>query len=145
MELYTHHKKRFKLPAKKVFTIITIILVTLIGISSCAASNNAEKAPQVIEDYLEGLVSKNVNQMITNSCAAWESEAKLEFDSFAAVETTLENPNCQVSKQEEEFIVVSCSGVIIAGYGAEDLIIELSERDYQLVNEGGQWRMCGYQ
>ena len=33
---------------------------------------------------------------------------------------------------------------IVANYGNEVLELDLSERSYQVVEEGGEWRMCGY-
>ena len=34
--------------------------------------------------------------------------------------------------------------LIIANYGAEDLEIDVAEQAYRTVQEGGQWRVCGY-
>ncbi len=82
--------------------------------------------------------------MINQACAQWESQAKLEFDSFAAVKVALEGPGCSETGQDGSVSLVNCSGKIIASYGEEDLIIDLAERTYQVVNEGGEWRMCGY-
>ena len=40
--------------------------------------------------------------------------------------------------------VVSCEGNIIATYSGEDAPFPLNARQYLSVEEGGEWRMCGY-
>ena len=82
--------------------------------------------------------------MINNSCADWEEDARLEHTSFAAVKLSLENPDCRVSGEQDGYILVNCTGKIIANYGAEDLEIDISKQIYRVLEEGGEWRMCGY-
>ena len=124
--------------------IILTLALAIIIVSGCTASTQ-DLASSAVEAYIKALQAKDLNQMINLSCAAWEADAKLEYDSFAAVETTLEGLSCQETDTQENFTLVTCSGQIIASYGAEDLIIDLSERNYRAVQEGGEWRMCGYQ
>jgi len=127
---------------KQYFWIGFFILVFL---SSCSGSETTNAPPAAIEGYLNALVEKDLNQMISHSCAAWEAQAKLEFDSFTAVKATWEDSGCNEAGQEDQNILVNCKGVIIASYGAEDLEIELGKRVFVAVNEAGEWRMCGYQ
>ena len=117
-------------------------LLILMGLAGCGNSN--EPAAEAVNAYLNALVQKEENQMINLACADWESQAKLEYDSFAAVKITLEGPGCTESIQDGSIILVTCIGRIIASYGEEDLIIELKDRNYQVVQERGEWRMCGY-
>ena len=117
-----------------------LLLLSLVGCSTASSG-----APEAIESYLKALEAKDLNQMINASCADWEAQAKLEYDSFAAVEITLEDVACQESAQPGDQTLVSCDGRIIAGYGDEDLILELPERTFKAIKEGGEWRMCGYQ
>ena len=119
-------------------------LLIFMGLAGCGNSNANEPAAEAVNAYLNALVQKEENQMINLACAEWESQAKLEFDSFAAVKITLEGPDCTESIQDGSIILVTCSGRIIASYGEEDLIIELKDRNYQVVQERGEWRMCGY-
>jgi hypothetical protein len=127
----------------QLFRILSLWTLLLLTISSCS-SESANDAPGAVEDYLGALVSKDENQMINQSCADWESQAKLELNSFAAVEASLENLNCEISGQAGDYTLVDCSGIIIANYGAEVLEIDLQERTFQVLQEGGEWRMCGY-
>jgi len=83
--------------------------------------------------------------MVNVSCNEWETNAKVEFDSFAAVRLELKDLACQEVEQKNDHSVVSCRGLIIANYGAEDLEINIADRTYKVVKEDGEWRMCGYQ
>ena len=127
----------------QLFRILLLWTVLLLMISSCS-SESADNASRAVETYLGALVSKDENQMINHSCSDWESQAKLELNSFAAVEASLENLNCETSGQAGDYTLVDCSGIIIANYGAEVLEIDLQERTFQVLQEGGDWRMCGY-
>jgi hypothetical protein len=127
----------------QLFRILLFLMVLLLIISSCS-SESANNAPGAVEAYLGALVTKDENQMINQSCADWESQAKLELNSFAAVEASLENLNCEISGQAGDYILVDCRGIIIANYGAEVLEIDLQERTFQVLQEGDEWRMCGY-
>ena len=51
---------------------------------------------------------------------------------------------CQQNDQAGDFTLVSCQGALVASYGAEDLVLDFSERVYKVIQEGGDWRMCGY-
>jgi hypothetical protein len=126
------------------FKNITIFLLVLLALSACNGASGSDGAPAAVEGYLQALVAKNENQMINLSCAAWEAQAKQEFNSFSAVELKLENLDCQETGQQGEYTLVTCSGSMIASYGAEDLQIDVAERNYQLIQEGGEWRVCGY-
>ena len=125
---------------------ISMILVVLILVSGgCASNKTQDLAAASVETYLEALIAKDVNTMINQSCGSWEEDARLEYQSFAAVEVSLEDLDCQTGRQQAGFTLVSCTGRIVANYGAEDLIIELSERQYKVAEEGGEWRVCGYE
>ena len=89
-------------------------------------------------------MAKDANRLANLSCAAWEAEAKNELDSFGAVSARLEEPSCQISGEDGEYTLVSCTGKIIADYNGENLEINLGDRTYKAINEGGDWRMCGY-
>lgn len=128
----------------KLYKLLSFILLAWLGLSACNTVNSAAGAPAAVEGYLQALVAKDENQMINLSCAAWEAQAKQEFNSFSAVELKLENLECQTTGQQGEYTLVSCSGSMIASYGAEDLQIDVAERNYQLIQEGGDWRVCGY-
>lgn len=127
----------------KLFVTRSIICAALLALLlvSCGSSGNAADA---VKGYLEALVARDVNRMSNLSCAAWEPQARLEYDSFAAVKLNAKDLACQEAGQDQNYTLVTCTGAIIANYGAEDLQIDVAGRTYQVIQEGGEWRMCGY-
>jgi hypothetical protein len=124
------------------FCIAWLLIIPFLA--SCNSPSNNDGAATAIETYLQALVERDFNKMANSSCAAWEAQAKVEFDSFSAVKLELNDLVCKDSGQDDDYILVSCSGSIIANYGAEELEINIADRSYRAVQEGGEWRMCGY-
>ena len=118
-------------------------MVLLISVlSACGDGGSPEAA---VENYLESLISGDQVGAINASCADWEPQARAEAASFDSVEARLEGVSCSVSGESGDFSLVSCQGSIIATYSAEDTELPLGGRAYQIIEEGGEWRMCGYQ
>lgn len=111
-------------------------------LSGCSASQ--DKAAKAVEAYFQALQSKDEVAMINHTCAAWEADARTEFNSFSAVKITLQDLSCQQTGQSGDYTLVACTGSLIASYGAEDLVLDFGERVYQAIQEGGDWRLCGY-
>jgi len=127
---------------KKMGLIRFIAVLLIFSISSC--SGNKDEAGAAILAYQQALIGGDFNKLANLSCSSWESQAKTDFDSFAAVNASLDEANCQSTSSEGDSAVVTCSGKIVANYGNEILEIDLSAQTYQAVFEGGEWRMCGY-
>lgn len=125
---------------KKLLLLALLLLLTL---SACAANTDAEAA-RAVEAYLTALTSQQPEQLVTLSCAEWEDDALFELDSFAAVATSLKDLSCQTSGQDGDARLVTCTGSIQATYGNEIQQFDLSARTFRVVNQGGEWRMCGY-
>ncbi|MGD2058151.1 MAG: hypothetical protein PVI04_05415, partial [Anaerolineales bacterium] len=87
---------------------------------------------------------KDVVAATNLSCLAWEEGAYAEASSFETVEVRLEGVSCEVIDSGEEYQRVTCDGEIVANYGGEDQDIALASRDFYVIEEGGEWRMCGY-
>ena len=135
----------FTFKGKFTYRSMLLLAVLLLPIlSACSRSGQTNEAAAAIEAYNQALVAKDANQLSTLSCAAWEADAKNELDSFGAVSARLEGASCQVSAKDGEYTLVSCTGKIIADYNGENLEINLADRTYKAINEGGEWRMCGY-
>jgi hypothetical protein len=120
---------------------INILLGLLIA--GCAGSQT-NTAPATTQAYINALVSKDATMLTSLSCAAWEADAKTELDSFGAVTARLEDLSCKETGKDGNFTLVACTGKIIANYNGEDQTINLADRTYKMVQEGGDWRMCGY-
>jgi hypothetical protein len=119
-------------------------LLILLFLASCNSSGKNDGSAIAIETYLQALVERDFNKMVNSSCTAWEAQAKVEFDSFSAVKLELNDLVCEESGRIDNDKLISCSGSIVANYGAEDLKINIADRMYRVVQEGGEWRMCGY-
>lgn len=122
-----------------------LIFAVIIGsiVSGCA-DQETDNASLAVERYLGALVARDLNSMIAASCSDWEADARVEFDSFNAVSLQLENLQCRQTRGQDEFALVTCTGSLIANYGAEQLEIDVANRTFRVINQGGEWRMCGY-
>ena len=128
----------------KKILIVTIALGALVLlVVGCSSQGNGPA--DAIQAYLQALAAKDANQVANLSCAAWEEQAAQELRSFDASTLTLEDLECQEAGQAGAATLVTCTGTIIANYGTEQLPIDLSTLVYQTIQEGGEWRMCGYQ
>ena len=122
--------------------ILVLVVMLLTMLSACTDGGSPEAA---VEKYLESLIAGDQVGAINASCADWEAQARAEAASFDSVEARLEGVSCSVSGESGEISLVSCQGAIIATYGVEDTELPLEGRSYQIIEEGGEWRMCGYQ
>jgi hypothetical protein len=121
---------------------IVLLVFALNLISACGGGPSPSTA---VEKYLESLIAGDQVGAVNASCADWEAQARAEAASFDSVEARLEGVSCSVSGEDGNISLVDCQGVIIATYGAEDTELPLEGRSYQIIQEGGDWRMCGYQ
>jgi len=118
------------------------MLFAILLLSACASSSDNAPA-EAVEDYLNALVAKDANRLTTLSCGEWEEDALLELDSFQAVTARLDGLACEQTGTDGDTALVLCSGKIIATYNEEDQELDLSVRTYQVVQEGGEWLVCG--
>ena len=128
---------------KKHLMIVTFLSALFIPLAT-GCSANQDKAAQAVEAYFQALQGKDEAALVSHTCSSWEADARTEFNSFSAVKITLEDFSCQQTDQSGDFTLVSCQGSLVASYGAEDLVLDFSERVYKVIQEGGDWRMCGY-
>lgn len=119
-------------------------VVSALAILLTGCGGGSDQPAMAVQSYLQALVDRNTDQLSVVSCKDWEAQALTEMESFSAVEVTLQDAACKSSGEDGGMVLVTCSGKIVANYGAEVLEIDLSERTYQAVSEAGDWRMCGY-
>lgn len=136
------HTGRFHLEGRWIACLLIVLLSLSAG---CSGAAKTSSAPAAVEAYLTALVNRDANRLSSLSCAAWEAQARQELTAFTAVKITLQDPNCQETGKNGNFTLVSCSGKIVANYNGEDSEISLEDRVFKTVQEGGDWRMCGYQ
>jgi hypothetical protein len=123
------------------YLILSISLLAVIILAAC--SSNSDAPAQAVEGYLNALVAKDADRLPSLVCGDWEDDALIELDSFQAVEARLESMACQQTGTDGETALVDCTGSIIATYNDEDQELDLSVRTYQVVQEGGDWLVCG--
>ncbi|MFH2037850.1 MAG: hypothetical protein ABIJ65_00275 [Chloroflexota bacterium] len=128
----------------KKFVALGFILFTALSACSGTASNNASPAA-VVESYLKALVAKDDKSLSILSCSDFEADALMELDSFQAVEVRLDGLACSAVGTSGEFSLVNCQGNIVATYNGEDQNIDLSARNYQVIDQKGEFLVCGYQ
>ena len=127
---------------RKFSLVLFALLIAASSLTACA-SNNADAPVNAVEDYLNALVAKDADRLSTLSCGEWEDDALLELDSFQAVTARLEGLACEQTGTDGETALVLCNGNIVATYNEEDQELDLSVRTYQVVQEGGEWLVCG--
>ena len=128
---------------QKITPIVVLTCMTAILLSACGKA--ADPAAKTVENYLTALVNKDANTLSALSCATWESSSLLELDSLQAVATRLENLSCAATSTQGTTTHVVCQGKILATYNNEDQQFDLSVRTYQVVQQGGEYLVCGYQ
>lgn len=127
----------------KWFYLIGLIALLSLALSACAGGQDAPA--QTVLLYQQALVDKNQEELVNYVCADWESQALLELDSFVSVETELVDATCQTVSEDGDTAQVTCEGTITATYNGEAREFPLSGRTYTVINENGEWRLCGYE
>lgn len=129
----------------KFFILVLLLLVTILaGCQPDAALTTDAPASETLAAYLNALTAKDETTLSALSCADWESQALLELDAFQAVDTSLEDLACRQTTTEDGSVTVNCSGKIVASYGNEVQEFDLSRRTYHMLQDNGDWLVCGY-
>jgi len=124
------------------YVAILAVVLTPVFFSACSGP---ESAPvQAVRSYLEALAAKDLEGMVSVSCAEWEASARMEVESFAAVTPELVNLECETAGMDDQASLVTCTGQLKLDYDGEIQELELSGQVYRAIQEGGEWRMCGY-
>ena len=126
-----------------------LVITALLALAGCAggagSGQTTQGASSAVESYLQALVTQDTAKLSTLSCKDWEQQALLELDSFQGVTAKVENPGCVESGKDGSASLVKCQGKIVATYNNENQELSLTGRTYKVVQEGGDWRVCGYQ
>ncbi len=124
-----------------------VLLICIFGmgilISACGSSAAYSPAVGAVEGYVNAIVANDADKLSTLSCADWESDALIELDSLQAVTSTLEGFACQETGTDAELTLVECTGKMILSYNGENQELDLSARTYQVVEQSGDWLVCG--
>ena len=128
------------------FVFITLCMITLLACSNGGAAGGAVgSASQTVQDYLQARVQSDLDKMIGLSCSDWEAQARVEATSFKSMKATLDGVSCQQSGTSGQYTIVSCKGKIVTSYNGESRDWSISDHPFRVVQDRGEWRMCGYQ
>ena len=128
---------------RKIPLAVILVSISVLLLAACGGKA-ADPSAKAVEDYLTALVNKDSTKLSALSCATWESNALLELDSLQAVKARLDGMTCKTTGSEGTTSQVSCQGRILATYNGEDQALDLSVRTYQVVQQGGDYLVCGY-
>jgi hypothetical protein len=128
---------------KVTFRYFVLLILLAFMVVTCQKSQGSD-ASSVVGDYFKALVAKDANRAVNLSCAAWEEQAQIDADTFAINPATAENIQCKTAGEEGDATLVACTGKLVLDYNGEKQEINLAGRTYRVVQEGGEWRMCGY-
>jgi hypothetical protein len=123
--------------------LILILSLALAAIILAACTSDTDMPAKAVENYLNALVNKEADKLPTLVCGDWEEDALIELDSFQAVTARLENVTCSQTGTDGDTSFVLCTGNIVATYNNEDQQLDLSTRTYQVVQQSGDWLVCG--
>ena len=127
----------------KIKNFFFLVLILIFGfLSGCG--KNQTLASQSVEEFFQAIVEKNQGLLVSKVCASYELDAMMDFNTFAIVKTSLENFSCQTTGENETGYDVRCEGSLNANFGDELRIFELSNRTYQVIEENGNWLICGH-
>ncbi len=111
-------------------------------LSACGASASGG-ATTAVEGYITALAAKDQAALISNSCADWEDDALIEFDSFALVEVTVDGMSCTEAGTDGDKTLVNCTGMLNMSYNGEPQSLDLADRTYEVIEQDGNWLVCG--
>ncbi|GJQ35004.1 MAG: hypothetical protein JETCAE01_10140 [Anaerolineaceae bacterium] len=120
--------------------IIALVLSILLSACGASASSGATTA---VEGYITALATKDQAALISNSCADWEDDALIELDSFALVEVTVDGMSCTEAGADGDKTLVNCTGMLNMSYNGEPQSLDLADRTYEVVEQNGNWLVCG--
>ena len=124
-----------------------IIWLSLIAVGmglGLAACQKSDSAGQAVVAYLQARAQSDETQMINLSCSDWEAGARTEAASFKSMNAKLDGVTCQTVSGDANAAVVTCQGKIVTAYNGDTRDWPLAGRQYSLVRQDGEWRMCGY-
>jgi hypothetical protein len=123
----------------RTFGIGLLLLVPLLAACGGAPTGNGGDAAASVERYLTAMVNSERDTMAGLLCAELEAQLDMEAQRFATVSgVRLEAPGCTF---DSATALVTCTGEIIATYGAADTNFPLAS--YRVVQEDGEWKYCG--
>jgi len=124
-------------------TKLTILMLALSILIAACGTSTSSGAITAVEGYITALASKDQAALISNSCADWEDDALIELDSFALVEVTVDGMSCTEAGTDGDKTLVDCTGMLNMSYNGEPQSLDLAARTYEVIEQDGNWLVCG--
>lgn len=124
----------------KSFGVAAVLLLAALVLAGCASGDPAP----AIERYIETRTAGDAETLVGYSCASWEGQAVVEATSFQSMNAEIFDMACQSAGETEGGTRVACTGTIVTEYRGEETEWDLAAQTFLAVQEGGEWRMCGY-
>lgn len=124
------------------FILFLFSMLAMLVLVACGSSSSDAPA-QAVEDYWNVIVAKEAERLPTLVCGDYEEDALTALDSLQAVTARLDSFSCTQTGVEDDTALVNCTGNLVLTYDAEDQKIDLSIVTYEVVEEGGDWLVCG--
>lgn len=134
-------EKSLNVPNQKKHIWFFLSLLIILLLSAC---DTASPAAQTVEAYLEAMTSKDIDRVAVLVCPEFEDQAIMDVDAFQLVSPTLQDVQCAETEQADGLATVQCMGKIVTTYNNETSDIDLSDRTFQVINERGDWFVCGF-
>ena len=128
--------------AAAVLVALTLILAACGGPGSSPAGKSPAAA--AVENYYAAMVSKDAAKVSNLTCKDFEEQALLEMDSFQAVKAELDNVVCTEAGTDGGDTLVGCTGNIVLTYNNENQTLDVSRQVYRVVQQAGDYLVCGY-
>ena len=77
------------------------------------------------------------------SCADWAPKSQELLDSITSVSVKLDGLACKTLDNDGKNASVKCSGSLNATYNNENQTLDLSTLTYVMINQKGDWLVCG--
>jgi hypothetical protein len=133
---------------KSMWTAAALLVALTMILTACSGpgGNPAGKSPAAaaVENYYAALVSKDAAKVSNLSCKDWEEQALLEMDGFQAVKAELDNLVCTEAGTDSGATLVGCTGSIALTYDTEKQSLDVSRQVYRVVQQAGDYLVCGY-
>jgi len=128
---------------RQVFNLIMMICISIGFLTGCQKQDQ-KPAARVVESYLQALVAEDSNRISNLVCKDWEEQAQTELDAFIGVKASLKDMTCDQTGNDGPHILVQCKGTILATYNNENQELTLEGRTYRVIQDNGDWYVCGY-
>ncbi len=117
---------------------VVLFAIVLLLLAGCASAGEPQAA---VESYFEALVAGDETAARSLSCANYESFAATRVTQFENLDARLDGMACEADGELDNGTRVTCEGEIVITYDTDDQQLPLGS--YLVVQEGGEWRMCG--